>query len=33
MCDGIASGIEAEPVNEGKGVGRGGALEGVGLIL
>ena len=25
VCDGIANGDEAEPVNEGKGIGGGGA--------
>ena len=25
MCDGMATGDDAEPVNEGKGIGGGGA--------
>ena len=35
MCDGIANGDEAEPVNEGKGIGGGGAdpIENYSIIL
>ena len=35
MCDGIANGDEAEPVNEGKGIRGGGAdpIENSSIIL